>query len=625
MSHFVILHFQDAINHERNVLYEFTTSWIGPLIIAIGVALRPYILKLFDKKGTFPNVLYVIVLLLLVLPFYMWNFKFNLTSMNDKTAKELVSKVLDYEMFNGYKLESLQWRPYDKKENLYNVKAYISDRNHHKYCIYLQPTCEFSKGCEVKLNKIMVIDPDVKDIALRDMDKGMFDHRDCSDVVVRDILLEKNVKPFFEALFAKWNSLENSKATYRIRELSMRNFAQTKPTIKNIQDGQDSFSNSCRADLYINGDFDIDFKKRNITKGLLSSMFDKIASNNGQYRIKTEILYNIYTNEDAGAVNVNSMFVDLEKLKKAAKSAIADTGNDKKHAKRGNCAFESNFPKDMIVYAAGAYGGRSTNLQIDESGHQATEFDIVVNSPKKPVSLILAAYEPSIWNVKWTKGTRIEAVYVSGYHRQIVLGIPDETPLINSTYKNKGKCGYFYITEKTARDINAKSRRIFDRNVDLVYISKRDGKVRLGGRLPLDAKLYASKDRILSNFIDKTKPLAGQAGLRDLERRGFLKAYSKEDVSKWADLQEKLYKKAHPGQTLPKVVNGDVRKSFAPRVVLNGYTILKKITIPAGLYGANAATFFLPKGVPFPEGNLGHSTLYDFNTGKCHGVLCGHI
>jgi hypothetical protein len=46
------------------------------------------------------------------------------------------------------------------------------------------------------------------------------------------------------------------------------------------------------------------------------------------------------------------------------------------------------------------------------------------------------------------------------------------------------------------------------------------------------------------------------------------------------------------------------------------------MTVPAGLYGANAATFFVPKGVARPSGQLGHSKIYDFNTMTCVGLTC---
>jgi hypothetical protein len=133
--------------------------------------------------------------------------------------------------------------------------------------------------------------------------------------------------------------------------------------------------------------------------------------------------------------------------------------------------------------------------------------------------------------------------------------------------------------------------------------------------------LISSNDYKLSQFIDKSKPLAGQMGLKDLEKKGYIRTYTKEDIQKWVELQKRIYRKKD-NLKLPKVINGDVEKSFKPRYILHGYTILKEITIPKGLYGGNAATFFLLKGVPFPKGDLGHSTLYDFNTGKCYGVMC---
>jgi hypothetical protein len=50
--------------------------------------------------------------------------------------------------------------------------------------------------------------------------------------------------------------------------------------------------------------------------------------------------------------------------------------------------------------------------------------------------------------------------------------------------------------------------------------------------------------------------------------------------------------------------------------------VLKPFTYPAGLYGGNSATFLIPKGVPKPKGNSGHSSVYDFNTLNCQGALC---
>jgi hypothetical protein len=41
---------------------------------------------------------------------------------------------------------------------------------------------------------------------------------------------------------------------------------------------------------------------------------------------------------------------------------------------------------------------------------------------------MFGAYEPTIWNLQWTSKTKILAVMVSGYHRQVIAGIPPSYP-----------------------------------------------------------------------------------------------------------------------------------------------------------------------------------------------------
>lgn len=603
-------------------MITITTSWIGPLIIAIGIIARKKILNHFNKNTKTANLLFIIFILLLSLPFYIWQYKFNFTSLSDKTAKLLIQKSLKSPMLSKYKLDITTWASYDEKRDLYNIKASIYDKNNHMYYMYLQPTCKFFKGCKVGLDKILIIDPLVKNISIEDMNENMFTKRICSDKIIGDMLLDTSVKKFFRVLFEKYNAIKNSQASYRIDRLYLEDFKHTNLIIKNIQSNKLKYSNSCQANLFIKGDFNVKFKNKDYTRNILYSMFDEVKPDSHGYIIKTKIDYNIYNNDKDGSLNLNTVFVDLKKMKKLAKKikSVKQAAVNKKN----RCGFDISFPKDMVVFAGGAYSGKKVHTQIDQSGHEATTFDVVVNYPSKPVALFLSAYEPSIWNIKWTKGTKIVAVYASGYHKQIVLGIPKSTPFINSTDKKYLNCGRFNISSRTTKDLNPISKRIFGNNVKLAYLAKRDGKILFGRKISIKNKLYTSHEIKLSQFIDKSKPLAGQAGLQELAKKGYLRASDKNDLNRWAKLQEDIYKK-RLNSKLPKVINGNIKKSFKPPFVLHGFVILKKITIPNGLYGANAATFFLEKGVPFPDGKLGHSTLYDFNTGKCYGILCGHI
>jgi len=284
---------------------------------------------------------------------------------------------------------------------------------------------------------------------------------------------------------------------------------------------------------------------------------------------------------------------------------------------KGVCNFnDENIPIDTLIYAGGAYSGKKINFQIDQSGHQATQFEVIVNSPDKPVALILGAYEPSIWNIAWTQGTLITAVVATGYHRQAVSGLPNDTPILISSYDNGGPCGYLYIVEKNLRKINPLSNKIFNKDVTLVHYASK-GILIIGKQINQEDRLFTSKDNPPEVFFDKSVPLAGKAGLEDLVRKGLIRKATLEDSERWTQIKSEMYKKE-----LPPVAQGSIPKASKPRSMHNGYVILKQITIPAGLYGGNSATFFLKKDVPYPKGKLGHSTLYDFNTMTCSGTGC---
>ena len=268
------------------------------------------------------------------------------------------------------------------------------------------------------------------------------------------------------------------------------------------------------------------------------------------------------------------------------------------------------------MFAAGAYSGRKIAFQIDQSGHEGTQIDVAVNSPGKPVVLMLGAYEPTIWNVGWSPQTRIAAVLVGGYHRQAVAGLEQGTPLLNSSYDNKGPCGYFYVTSDNLAPLNPLSKRVFGRGVDMVFPAT-NGKVVIGEPLAAGTALVTSGAITPESFHDRTAPIAGPAGLEDAVRKGLLRKATAADAEAWSEavLQNT------PQRDLPPVAGQGVPRPPKPGL-FNAYVVLKPFTYPSGLYGGNSATFLIPKGVPKPEGNSGHSSVYDFNTLNCQGVLC---
>jgi len=282
------------------------------------------------------------------------------------------------------------------------------------------------------------------------------------------------------------------------------------------------------------------------------------------------------------------------------------------------CAFKDfKTPAGMVVYAAGGYSGRELPFQIDQSGHQATQFDIAVNSPEQPVALILGAYEPTVWNIGWTKGTKIAAVYVSGYHRQGVAGLDSKVPVLNSSYDNKGPCAYFYMGKEQNTALNPLSRQLFGQPVELVYPANKSGNILIGQPLSPDSKLVTSTATSPDSFQDKNAPLAGKAGIEDAIANGLLRAATNEDAEAWVNAKIANM----PERDVPPVAGVGTPRPTAP-TLFNAYVVLKAFAYPAGLYGGNAATFFIPKGVPMPKGQPGHSAVYDFNSLRCIGALC---
>jgi hypothetical protein len=283
----------------------------------------------------------------------------------------------------------------------------------------------------------------------------------------------------------------------------------------------------------------------------------------------------------------------------------------------GACSFAGlKLPQEIMIYAAGSYAGRQIHFQIDQSGHQATQIDVAANSISKPVVLLLGAYEPTIWNIGWSSETKILAVLVSGYHRQVVAGLPKNVPLLISSYDNKGPCGYFIVSEETLSSLNPISRRLFERPVDQVFLAKA-GQVVVGDPIGNGTKLVTSPETPPESFWDKSAPIAGPLGLEDAVKRGLLRRATSADSEAWV----KALSEANPKPDVPPIAGKGIVLAKQPSLH-NAFVVLKEFVYPAGLYGGNLATFYVPKGVPMPTGNPGHSSVYDFNALRCKGPSC---
>lgn len=280
------------------------------------------------------------------------------------------------------------------------------------------------------------------------------------------------------------------------------------------------------------------------------------------------------------------------------------------------CRFAKiNLPERFSVFAAGAYSGRPLDQQIDQSGHMATRIDLTVNHPSNPVVLMLGAYEPTVWNIGWTVDTQIIAVFASGYHRQAIAGLDTSVPTLISTHDNAGPCGSYYVDANKVGWLNPLSRRLFGRTVDSVYFAQ-GGAVAIGPAISVNG-LVTSSYTPPESYFDKTRPMSGLAGLNEAVRSGTIRPATRQDADAWLA----AVAKAEPAQNTPPKSDAKSVKRLSPDLH-NAYVVLKPFTYPSGLYGANSATFFIAPGLSAPTGEKGHSTVYDFNTMRCHGPAC---
>lgn len=165
--------------------------------------------------------------------------------------------------------------------------------------------------------------------------------------------------------------------------------------------------------------------------------------------------------------------------------------------------------------------------------------------------------------------------------------------------------------------LNPLARQLFGQPVDLVYQGDDTGRVFVGRSLSTGPNLMTSTERSPASFRDQQTPLAGKAGIDAAVAKGVLRRATVVDANAWANAKAE----STPNRDIPPIAGVGVPRPAAPGIH-NAYVVLKSFTYPSGLYGPHAASFFIPAGVPVPDGNPGHSAVYDFNSLRCRGALC---
>ncbi|MBP9779557.1 hypothetical protein KBD33_02935 [Candidatus Gracilibacteria bacterium] len=277
-------------------------------------------------------------------------------------------------------------------------------------------------------------------------------------------------------------------------------------------------------------------------------------------------------------------------------------------------------PIDHTVFAAGGYNGRELEDYIDDSGHNATIFDVFVDYSEKPVVLVLGAYEPSIWNISISKGTKIEKIILGGYHNQEVSGIFTSIPIERHIYETSKSNDYFYIIK--GETTKGSLKRFGE--IETLYYPDSEGKIVIGNQSGQNTQWIQDPKNIPENYYKHGDELGGKPGLDILVQKGILRVATEKDAEDWfnglvsSPTSILSMREGYPitDKEDLEILRNKYTPGYGTTVGINYYVVVKDAKLPGGMYWAFA--FYVPKGITL-TGDISNGSIYDFNTLQCQG------
>lgn len=246
------------------------------------------------------------------------------------------------------------------------------------------------------------------------------------------------------------------------------------------------------------------------------------------------------------------------------------------------------------VFDAQGYDGEPLAFGIDQSGESAQRLDLVVNEEEGKVILLLSTTAPTIWNLRWTRNSRIVGVVTRGDHRQVIAGLSHETPVIAMQPSDIDACAPVYQGMDRIGTVDRNADSLVRRIAGSAY--RRDGVFIVGAPVYDKNNLISSEEIGVDSYRYRDAPVSESEEIKVALKNGALRRATRFDFQRWHASRGEYGSEQQPSG-----------------YVVRAYVVQGAFEYPDGLYGANAATFFIPRGVPKPTGNPGHSNVFDFN------------
>lgn len=292
---------------------------------------------------------------------------------------------------------------------------------------------------------------------------------------------------------------------------------------------------------------------------------------------------------------------------------------------------------DYLLLASGLYEG-ADSTQV-ETRNPVT--DVFVEKNTKPVVLVLSAYSTNEWHIHSNpEDNNIYAVVVVGYEDPIILTDDDHLFITKITPKDAG-CYMNTFRDNNVSQLNAIVARFSSQKVAMFYSPKTDGLVYFDNidAVESDNTHGAVKAKVEPHKVSEIKvtaapkkaPIANETAkkLPDIAAalvHGSLRVATQADIEGFEKAYRNYVKPESEEVPISSASSGTAKANNRKIYYYHSnrmYVITENYTFPDNLGGANAGLFFLPEGVPYPQGDMGHSSLLNMNDGSCRGLCYG--
>lgn len=292
------------------------------------------------------------------------------------------------------------------------------------------------------------------------------------------------------------------------------------------------------------------------------------------------------------------------------------------------CGFgeDLKLPEGTVVYGVGGYGnGMTLDFPIEQSDHKTLLVDLVVNETSHPVALILGQYEPTVWHIRRTPETKIVAVFLVGFHRQVASGLEQDVALKTSMFKQeeKGSCGYVPFWNEDRANLDLISIQVYGQRAQFYGAVAQDGFTVVGKENFNRASLVQSGLNPPESYKLVGVPLAGRLGIQEAFDQGYIRPATATDQMAWVEKITDYAPDDPAAAEFLRKIEEDPGGQYMQMIWGDAYVVVRDdFTYPPGLHGANSGIFIIPDGVKRPKGDPGHSAVFDFKTMRCYGAQC---